>query len=73
MKVNVKLHAALAVDGAGNILDVPDASPVGEVLAGLGIADPGQVVVLVDGKAASPETPLVPGCTLEVVPVVEGG
>ena len=74
VKVIVKVHASLT--GAafdGGILEVPEASCAGAVLSRLGIADPGEVVVLVDNRAACAQTPLLPGSTLELVPVVEGG
>lgn len=53
-------------------LELPPGARVGDALAALGL-DPGGVLALVDSGPAGQDTPLPPGCVLELLPIVEGG
>ena len=74
MLVSVHCFASLADrQPAPPDMTLPENARVADVIALLGIPDSTQIMVLMDKGPASPDTPLHPGASLELLPIVDGG
>ena len=75
MRVIVACHASLAgLQPEPPELDLPGGeAAVGDVLARLGVPPAADVVLMLDGGPAWPETALHDGARLDLLPMVEGG
>ncbi len=77
MKIRVESFATYRVYTenlpSGNLLEMPDGCTVRQVLDTLGVPREKPVVLLVNGRARPPETPLRDGDHLVFFPPLEGG
>ncbi|MFQ5897750.1 MAG: MoaD/ThiS family protein [Candidatus Methylomirabilia bacterium] len=79
MKIEVRLFATLAVylpagsERGGLILEVPDGSPVRQVVKSLGIPEELPAITLVNGLDADPDQGLRDGDVLSMFPPLAGG
>lgn len=75
MRVTVSRHASLApAQPDPPEMELPDeAAVVADVLTRLGVPPGADVVILLDGGPAWPDTPLHDGARLDLLPMVEGG
>ena len=74
MRVTVKLYASLQ-NGRfeEEAREVPDGSPVGRILADLGLSAAQVGILLVDGRHGKPDDRLNPDASVALFPPVGGG
>jgi sulfur carrier protein ThiS len=74
MIVTVRCLSSLAgLEPPDQRLDLPGSARLRDVYARLGLAADADVVALLDGGPARPDTALHDGAVLELVPMVDGG
>jgi sulfur carrier protein ThiS len=75
VRVTVTCHASLApAQPDPPAMELPgETAAVTDVLALLGVPAGADVVILLDGGPAWPDTPLSDGARLDLLPMVEGG
>jgi sulfur carrier protein ThiS len=75
MKITVKLVGSLAIrlGFSTQERDVPEGTTAGELLAALGVTDPGTVITTRNGWGIGPEEAIVAGDRILVSPPFSGG